>query len=244
MTLQLPECEARRFFQQLVSGIECCHLNNIVHRDLKPENLLLDAHNNVKICDFGLANTLRDGYLLGTSCGSPNYAAPEVIAGRLYAGPEVDIWSCGVILYALAYGSLPFDEESIPLLFQRIKSGKYSLRATISHGARSMIARLLVVNPMKRAKMKEIRSVDQSCDSLDYLSSRSLVWQQHQQQKIGSLLWGTRLSAQLKDVLCGVVNNKCFLFLLAGSMRGFRQLSRGTSVSHGNQMQGLPSCIA
>ena len=170
---QLPESEARRFFQQLVSGIECCHLNNIVHRDLKPENLLLDSHSNIKIADFGLANTLRDGYLLGTSCGSPNYAAPEVIAGRLYAGPEVDVWSCGVILYALAYGSLPFDEESIPLLFKRIKSGKYSLRATISFEARSMIARLLVVNPLKRATIAEIRYVIGMCDLINLHNSFS-----------------------------------------------------------------------
>ena len=93
-----------------------CHFHGVVHRDLKPENLLLDADNNVKIADFGLSNIMRDGAFLHTSCGSPNYAAPEVISGQLYAGPEVDVWSCGVILYALLCGSLPFDDESIPNL--------------------------------------------------------------------------------------------------------------------------------
>ena len=93
-----------------------------MHRDLKPENLLLDEHNNIKIADFGLANWLEDGNFLDTSCGSPNYAAPEVISGRMYAGPEVDVWSCGVILYALLCGRLPFDDENIPALFRKIKS--------------------------------------------------------------------------------------------------------------------------
>lgn len=88
---------------------------------MQPENLLLDEHQNVKIADFGLSNSLRDGQLLRTSCGSPNYAAPEVISGHLYAGPEVDVWSCGVILYALLCGSLPFDDESISALFKKIK---------------------------------------------------------------------------------------------------------------------------
>lgn len=95
----------------------------MVHRDLKPENLLLDENNNIKIADFGLANFLEDGCFLDTSCGSPNYAAPEVISGRMYAGPEVDIWSSGVILYALLCGRLPFDDENIPSLFRKIKSG-------------------------------------------------------------------------------------------------------------------------
>ena len=97
-------------------------MHNIVHRDLKPENLLLDEDNNIKIADFGLANFLKDGDFLSTSCGSPNYAAPEVISGRLYAGPEVDVWSSGVILYALLCGRLPFDDENIPSLFRKIKS--------------------------------------------------------------------------------------------------------------------------
>ncbi|KAL6766867.1 SNRK1A [Auxenochlorella protothecoides x Auxenochlorella symbiontica] len=120
---RLMEDEARRFFQQIVSGVEYCHRNMVVHRDLKPENLLLDSRMNVKIADFGLSNVMRDGHFLKTSCGSPNYAAPEVISGRLYAGPEVDVWSCGVILYALLCGSLPFDDENIPNLFKKIKVG-------------------------------------------------------------------------------------------------------------------------
>lgn len=86
----------------------------------------MDEENNIKIADFGLANFLVDGNFLDTSCGSPNYAAPEVISGRLYAGPEVDIWSCGVILYALLCGRLPFDDENIPSLFRKIKSDFFS----------------------------------------------------------------------------------------------------------------------
>ena len=105
----------------LFLGVEYCHRHNVVHRDLKPENLLLDQNLNVKIADFGLSNMMTDGEFLRTSCGSPNYAAPEVISGKLYAGPEVDIWSCGVILYALLCGTLPFDDEHVPTLFRKIK---------------------------------------------------------------------------------------------------------------------------
>ena len=129
----------------------------VVHRDLKPENLLLDSRNNVKIADFGLSNVMRDGHFLKTSCGSPNYAAPEVISGKLYSGPEVDVWSCGVILYALLCGSLPFDDESIPNLFKKIKGGIYSLPSHLSPGARDLISRMLFVDPLKRITLAEIR---------------------------------------------------------------------------------------
>nr|CCA17060.1 SNF1related protein kinase catalytic subunit alpha p [Albugo laibachii Nc14] len=152
----MPE-EARHFFHQILSGVEYCHFHRIVHRDLKPENLLLDADNNVKIADFGLSNIMQDGDFLRTSCGSPNYAAPEVISGSLYAGPEVDVWSCGVILYALLCGSLPFDDESIPNLFKKIRGGMYSLPSHLSEYARDLIPRMLVVDPMKRITIPEIR---------------------------------------------------------------------------------------
>eukprot|EP00601_Ochromonadales_sp_CCMP2298_P010920 CAMPEP_0173249996 /NCGR_PEP_ID=MMETSP1142-20121109/19344_1 /TAXON_ID=483371 /ORGANISM="non described non described, Strain CCMP2298" /LENGTH=662 /DNA_ID=CAMNT_0014182715 /DNA_START=241 /DNA_END=2229 /DNA_ORIENTATION=+ len=154
---RLPPDEARHFFHQIVSGIEYCHHYRIVHRDLKPENLLLDADNNIKIADFGLSNVAHDGDFLRTSCGSPNYAAPEVISGNLYAGPEVDVWSCGVILYALLCGTLPFDDESIPNLFKKIKSGMYSLPSHLSQSARELILRMLVVDPIKRITIAEVR---------------------------------------------------------------------------------------
>ncbi|KAM3269135.1 SNF1-related protein kinase catalytic subunit alpha KIN10 [Capsicum chacoense] len=154
---RLHEDEARKFFQQIIAGVEYCHRNMVVHRDLKPENLLLDARRNVKIADFGLGNIMRDGHFLKTSCGSPNYAAPEVVSGKLYAGPEVDVWSCGVILYALLCGTLPFDDENIPNLFKKIKSGVYTLPSHLSPSARDLIPRLLIVDPMKRITVPEIR---------------------------------------------------------------------------------------
>lgn len=154
---RLSADEGRNFFHQIISGVEYCHFQKIVHRDLKPENLLLDANNNIKIADFGLSNLMRDGDFLRTSCGSPNYAAPEVISGHLYAGPEVDVWSCGVILYALLCGSLPFDDESIPNLFKKIKSGMYSLPTHLSQLAKNLIPRMLEVDPMKRITIPEIR---------------------------------------------------------------------------------------
>ncbi|KZV33311.1 hypothetical protein F511_05434 [Dorcoceras hygrometricum] len=155
---RLHEEEARSFFQQIISGVEYCHRNMVVHRDLKPENLLLDSKFNVKIADFGLSNIMRDGHFLKTSCGSPNYAAPEVISGKLYAGPEVDVWSCGVILYALLCGTLPFDDENIPNLFKKIKGGIYTLPSHLSAGARDLIPRMLIVDPMKRITIPEIRA--------------------------------------------------------------------------------------
>lgn len=154
---RLPPDEARHFFHQIISGIEYCHYHRIVHRDLKPENLLLDGDNNIKLADFGLSNVAHDGDFLRTSCGSPNYAAPEVISGNLYAGAEVDVWSCGVILYALLCGTLPFDDESIPNLFKKIKSGMYSLPSHLSQSSRDLILRMLVVDPLKRITIAEVR---------------------------------------------------------------------------------------
>lgn len=154
---KMSEDKARKFFQQIVCAVEYCHRHKIVHRDLKPENLLLDEHLNVKIADFGLSNIMTDGNFLKTSCGSPNYAAPEVISGKLYAGPEVDVWSCGVILYVLLVGRLPFDDEYIPALFKKIAQGNYHIPSYLSSGAVRLIRKMLVVNPVHRITVQEIR---------------------------------------------------------------------------------------
>jgi len=154
---RLSEPRARSMFQQLVSGVEYCHQHMVVHRDLKPENLLLDAEQQLRIADFGLSNVMKDGDFFKTSCGSPNYAAPEVISGRLYAGPEVDVWSCGVILYALLCGSLPFDDENIPNLFKKIKGGIFTLPGHMSDEIKDLISRMLVVDPLQRITIPEIR---------------------------------------------------------------------------------------
>lgn len=154
---RMKEAEARRFFQQMICAVEYCHRHKIVHRDLKPENLLLDDNLNVKIADFGLSNIMTDGNFLKTSCGSPNYAAPEVINGKLYAGPEVDVWSCGVILYVLLAGRLPFDDDHIPSLFAKIAKGSYTVPQWMAPGAVELIRKMLVVNPVQRVTIEEIR---------------------------------------------------------------------------------------
>ncbi|KAL9089134.1 MAG: hypothetical protein Q9159_002694 [Coniocarpon cinnabarinum] len=154
---KMQEDKARQFFQQIVCAVEYCHRHKIVHRDLKPENLLLDDQLHVKIADFGLSNIMTDGNFLKTSCGSPNYAAPEVISGKLYAGPEVDVWSCGVILYVLLVGRLPFDDEYIPALFRKIASGQYHQPQHVSQGALRLIRKMLQVSPVHRITIQEIR---------------------------------------------------------------------------------------
>ncbi|KAG5438258.1 hypothetical protein PCANB_003109 [Pneumocystis canis] len=154
---KMSEDEARRFFQQIIAAVEYCHRHKIVHRDLKPENLLLDDFFNVKIADFGLSNLMTDGNFLKTSCGSPNYAAPEVISGKLYAGPEVDVWSCGVILYVMLVGRLPFDDEFIPTLFKKINGGIYTIPSFLSSEAKELLTQMLVVDPIQRITLQEIR---------------------------------------------------------------------------------------
>ncbi|KAJ1606247.1 putative OSK4 [Cryptosporidium canis] len=154
---RISEDESRRLFQQIISGMEYCYINRICHRDLKPENILLDENNNIKIGDFGLSSFISDGDFLNTSCGSPNYAAPEVVSGKAYTGPEIDIWSCGVILYALLCGSLPFDDENVGNLFRKIRLGAFNLPGHISNLAKVLITKMLTVDPSLRITYKEIR---------------------------------------------------------------------------------------
>uniref|UniRef100_A0AC35UC10 Non-specific serine/threonine protein kinase n=1 Tax=Rhabditophanes sp. KR3021 TaxID=114890 RepID=A0AC35UC10_9BILA len=153
---RLKVSEARRFFQQLISGVDYCHRHKVVHRDLKPENLLLDDKLNLKIVDFGLSNNMIDGDFLASSCGSLNYASPQVISGNLYAGPELDVWGSGVILYSMLVGCLPFDDSSVPLLFKKIKSGVFSIPDYLEKSAVKLLLHMLQVDPMKRATINDI----------------------------------------------------------------------------------------
>src|ERR1700735_1595056 len=100
----MTENKARYYFKQIINGIEYCHQNLVTHRDLKPENILVDENDVLKIADFGLSNLMKDGKFLTTSCGSPNYASPEIVGGKIYEGALIDVWSCGVILYAMLAG--------------------------------------------------------------------------------------------------------------------------------------------
>ncbi|KAL1538093.1 Protein kinase [Salvia divinorum] len=153
---RLQEDEAIHFFQQIIEGVEYCHRNNVVRRDLKLENLHLDGQGNVETADFELSNIIKDGQILRTACGSLLYAAPEILSGQPYR-PEVDIWSCGIILYGLLCGTLPFEDSNIPFLFEKIKAGRYILPNYLSAGARDLIRRILVVDPTRRITIQDIR---------------------------------------------------------------------------------------
>lgn len=118
---EVSEEEAKEFFRQIIGGVAYAHRNLITHRDLKPENILIDYRKRIKIIDFGLSNRMADGKSLKTNCGSPNYAAPEVVGERLYEGTTVDVWSCGVILFAMLTESLPFEAETASLLYRKIE---------------------------------------------------------------------------------------------------------------------------
>ena len=153
---RLPPEEALFFFRQIISGMRYCHSCLICHRDLKPENLLLDADMNIKIADFGFASLMKDGNMLETSCGSPHYASPEVVMGARYDGSQADIWSLGVILYALLTGKLPFDDSHIPRLLAKVKAGKFVLPNVLSDDVKDLISKMLVVDPEKRITLEEV----------------------------------------------------------------------------------------
>lgn len=155
---RVPEPEACRFFHQIIAGLEKVHAMNIVHRDLKPENLLLDEHNNIKIVDFGLSNVFRQGQLLKTACGSPCYAAPEMIAGHSYVPHLCDLWSCGVILFAMVCGYLPFEDQNTSALYKKILSADYKTPKFISESVRDLIARLLTTDPSRRFQVPDVRA--------------------------------------------------------------------------------------
>ena len=154
---KIREKEACKFFHQLVAGVEYINKLNVVHRDLKPENLLLDHKMNIKIVDFGLSNTYKPGELLKTACGSPCYAAPEMIAGKKYEGLKADLWSCGVILFAMVCGYLPFEDSNTNTLYKKILAGEYQFPKFISPEGKDLIKGVLNTKPESRFGIEEIR---------------------------------------------------------------------------------------
>uniref|UniRef100_A0A8C3PYX7 Maternal embryonic leucine zipper kinase n=1 Tax=Chrysolophus pictus TaxID=9089 RepID=A0A8C3PYX7_CHRPC len=157
---RLSEEEARVFFRQIVSAIAYVHSQGYAHRDLKPENLLIDEKHNLKLIDFGLCAKPKGGldYRLNTCCGSPAYAAPELIQGKAYIGSEADIWSMGVLLYALLCGFLPFDDDNVMALYRRITRGKYTVPKWLSPSSTLLLNQLLQVDPKKRITVKHLLS--------------------------------------------------------------------------------------
>jgi len=154
---RVHESDACNLFRQIISAVEQVHKMNVVHRDLKPENLLLDMHKNIKLVDFGLSNVFAEGQLLSTACGSPCYAAPEMIAGQPYVPENCDVWSCGVILFALVCGHLPFEDQNTAALYRQIMKAEFQTPRFISPEVRELIHAIFTVDPEKRITIPGIR---------------------------------------------------------------------------------------
>ena len=154
---RLKEIEACSFFQQIINGVEYLHNQGIIHRDLKPENLLLDYKNNIKISDFGLSTFFSKNNFLQTACGTPFYAPPEMLEGLQYNGETSDIWSCGIILYAMLCGALPFSESKEEIIVKKIKTHDYVIPNYLSKEAQDILYHILKVNPEERFTIEKIK---------------------------------------------------------------------------------------
>ncbi|OAD78590.1 hypothetical protein PHYBLDRAFT_90328, partial [Phycomyces blakesleeanus NRRL 1555(-)] len=155
---KLREKQARKFSRQIVSALDYCHRNSIVHRDLKIENILITRDENIKIIDFGLSNIYSPLRQLNTFCGSLYFAAPELLQAHKYIGPEVDVWSLGIVLYVLVCGRVPFDDTSLPALHAKIKAGVVVYPDHLSKDCIHLLSNILVVDPLQRKDLSFVRN--------------------------------------------------------------------------------------
>jgi serine/threonine protein kinase len=172
---KLKESEVRRLGQQIVAGLTHCYNLRVSHRDIKLENLLLDSSNNVKLGDFGFARVCNDGDFCRTMCGTPNYTAPELIANQDYDGAASDIWSLGVVLYALLVGKLPFDDVNLSSLFAKASRGRYMEPRHVSSTVRGLIRQMLDPNPVTRITYAELQVHPWFTKKLPYYIQHHLV---------------------------------------------------------------------
>ncbi|KAL8158796.1 hypothetical protein V2J09_000333 [Rumex salicifolius] len=153
---KLSEDEARKLFQQLIDAVEYCHCRGVYHRDLKPQNLLLDNQGNLKVSDFGLSAFWKPESLLSTRCGSPSYVAPELIRSREYDGAAADIWACGVILFEMLSGYLPFSDQNVARLYKKILEADYKCPRWFTADQKLLLSRIFQIDPRKRMTIPEI----------------------------------------------------------------------------------------
>ena len=191
---RLAEEEAAFFFYQIISGLEYIHSLGIVHRDLKPENLLLGKDHILKIIDFGLSNYFSKK-LLVTPCGSPCYASPEMVSGNKYNGFRIDIWSTGIILYAMLCGYLPFEDKDNEVLFKKILRCKLELPPHLSHSSKDLMLKILVTNPEKRITIQEIKRHP------FYLKGKAIFNQEFSYRKIPKEIELTEEEAMIFNVM-------------------------------------------
>ena len=219
---RLRERAARKFARQIASALDYCHRNSIVHRDLKIENILISKNGNIKIIDFGLSNLYAPARHLSTFCGSLYFAAPELLNAKLYTGPEVDVWSFGIVLYVLVCGKVPFDDQSMPALHAKIKRGLVEYPAWLSNECKSLLSRMLVTNPAERATLNEVmhhpfmmKGYDQLPDS--HLINREPLRAEELDQEVinamGGFTFGT--PEQIHDELRTVLTSDAYLSTVA-----------------------------
>ncbi|TRM56940.1 kinase-like domain-containing protein [Schizophyllum amplum] len=154
---RLPEAKVRALMAQLVSALEYIHSRSLCHRDIKPENIMLDERRQIKLVDFGFSAKYGAAKALTDSCGSPTYAAPEIVRGAAYRGPEVDVWSAGVVLYVMLCGAMPFEGSDLQETLAKIERGTYVIHSYLSEDARSLLSAMLTVDPQTRIASFKIR---------------------------------------------------------------------------------------